>query len=826
MATAFMIGILLALRLPLTDWIWAAAALAAAIFLLILAWRSKTRGHDGDPLKRTMLAALMALLAGGAVMSNWLNDGPDNIAHLPDAQQQRIVRIEGVLLESPRTLRPPDNPLLLPVGHDESTSLLVEVRGVVLSDGRHPASGRVRLIVNEPMPPQLDQRPRTGDRLSATVLLGHFGRALNPGQADMLQVNRLAGVSAAASTRQWQNVTWHRPPWWSTYGWMGEIRHRWQIALKPAEPSAAALLPALVLGDRNVLSDADQQLFAQSGVMHYLAVSGLHVALAALMLIVILRRFMAGPRLRALMVITFVICYALATEMRPSVMRAGIFLILLSLAWLSGRRTNLLNILAAAAIVVLAIRPTDLIQPGFQLSFVVVLGLIIGASRMRERLFGRHKHQKYADATALRRAAWAVRRWLEEIIAVSVTAWLFSAPLLAHHFGQVAPVGIPATIVVFPLAMLLLAMGLLSVALGLIAASLGQAVVYLAHWPAEMMLTIVKWLANLPASHLHLPPFHWPWVMLCLMLLVTWAFRQKLRLGRVRLALACLLAAISFLLIGLPRGPGEDIRITVLAVGNGDTIIVQGPGGYNLLVDCGSSLFTQRTADSIILPALRHLGVTKLDAVLLTHADADHVKDLPPVLGRIAVGRVYVGEHFRADKKSYGHRLLAFLQQQGLAVQELTAGDMLPVPDGMTIRVLGPPKDLPHAADSNHSSLVLLVARSGGGSMMLCGDAPGVVLEQLAATGGPGAGGGVCGCDVILLPHHGERSPATAQAVSALGAAHAVISAARQRDQGRGDIHPWPADMQIYRTWQHGAVTIHLTGRGATIAPLVDTPVR
>ncbi len=819
-ALALLLGIMLGRHLPLNDWHWILMALppAAALGLLALLPRPRLPNESAAALLRTFAACGMAIGVGAAVMAAWLAPAADNIAHLADHHQQRIVQVEGVLLESPRPLRRPENPLLLSFGGGaDSTSMTLAVKSLRLTGGRRPVSGRIRLIINQPLPRRPDDAPRTGDRIVASALLSLPSGPLNPGQADMPEANRLAGISATATAPDWQTVSWQRPPWWSVYGWMGTIRHRWQRAFTSASGSAAGdLLPALVLGDRAALSDADQQAFARSGVMHYLAVSGLHVALAAAMLIVLLRRTMIGPRWRALLVIAFVICYCLATELRPSVLRASVFLILLSLGWLSGRRTSMLNTLAAAAIVVLLIRPADLFQPGFQLSFVVVLGLILMATRLRLWMFGQRQWEQYADAGPLRRWLTDARGYAEAFIAVSLTAWLFSAPLLAHHFAQLTPIGLPATLLVFPLTMTLLAVGLLTVLVSQIYLPAAQLLVALADYPAQLLLALVRLLPRLPLAHSPVQQFQWPWVVISLMLLIGWAGRHRIMLSRRRLGAAVGLSLVAFLWLGLPAGPQDEVRVTVLAVGNGDTVLVQGPGGYNLLIDCGSSMFAQRTADNITLPALRRLGVRKLDAVVLTHADADHVKDLPPVVRQIPTGRIYISPHFVTDIKRYDDQVLAWLAAENLPVSTISAGEHLPAPDGLTISVLYPPRKALTQQDSNEVSMVLHLQWKDGGAMLLPGDAPGSVLKQLTDAS--------YRADILMLPHHGEQGPQTAAAVADIGAGQAIISAARQRDLGRPGRHRWPPGLRIYRTWRDGAITVHLDSAGCRVQGFVTPP--
>lgn len=815
-AMAAAAGILAARFVPLGPWVWTSAATAALAAVLALALtrcgRSWLRGQ-----RVTAAVALVAALVAAAWFAVRTDVGPRDISRLA-GDVPRLVTVEGVLTVSPREWPRPDNPLLI-AGPEQtrSTGLYLSVTAATEGGRRGAASGNVRLTVSEGL---TDERPeglaaesawppRTGDRVTVTGLLGRPSGPLNPGQADLREVWGLRGVRATVRTDVWAACRMQRGPWWSAYAWMGAMRARLRDDMPSPDSVAGRLVPALLLGDRTELLDRDEQRFIRSGVMHYLAVSGSHVALFSALVIFALRRTLVGPRARGVLLIVFLVAYTLATEAPPSVIRAGVFFALLSVTWLLGRRRDLLNTLAAATLVVLAISPSDLFNVGFQLSFVAVLGLTTVCPVVRDRVFGRHEWIRYAELSGWARLWWRGRVALEYFTSTCLTAWAFAAPLTAWHFHMATPVGIVATLVVSPLIALLMVLVALAAVLafvpglppGLLAWPIGRA--------SEALDATVGFFDAVPYGHTYIRSFEWPWVATAIALMLAWAYRQRLRLSRLRLAAAVLVAVAGYAWLGIPRGPAAEVRVTTLAVGSGNTVLVQAPGGWAALVDCGSTLQAERMAETVTAPALWRLGVARLDAVILTHADADHIKDLPAVLERIPASRVLVSRHFLTDQKSYDDRAMDWLRQQGYEVGQLSRGDAIAAPAGVSIRVLWPPADLAASSEANDSSLVLAVTYEGQ-TMLLTADATPAALATMAATGDVRAG-------VVLLPHHGQESVALGEFLRATGAAAGVMSVGRFRDEQRKHLMAWPRELRRYRTFRNGAVTVRLSRLGTSV---------
>lgn len=811
-AAALAAGILLGRFVAAPAWLWMAVA-AAGLAMLAASLRRRGPRHSRPAVAAV---ALMAAGLGAAWFGLRAEVGPHDISRLAGDEPQ-LVTVEGVLLESPRQSKRPDNPLLLMDAEGPAyTGMFLRVTAVTLGGRRVAADGRLRVIVSQPMPADPGSRPRTGDRLTVTGLLRRPGPPTNPGQADIRSVYATRGIHASLRTDFWEAIERHSPPWWSPYGWMGGLRQRLRGLMPQGDSPAARVVPALFLGDRSELLETDEQAFVRAGVLHYLAVSGLHVALLSGLVLGVLRLLLVGPRTRGLCLMIFIVAYALATELRPSVVRAGTFFLLLSASWLFGRRRDMLNTLAAATLVVLLLNPADLFHAGFQLSFIVALGLMTVCPKMQAVLFGRRDWTRWAEMPERRRTLWRLRGGFEALLSTCLTAWLFAAPLAACHFHVVAPVGVVATVVVFPFIAALMLLGAVGSAVALVAGTPTAAVTAATQWLAVRLGELVGLLQRVPFGHVYVRDFAWPWVAVSLGLLLVWGYRRELRVPLAGWLAALVFAAGGYVWLGVPRGPDAEVRITTLDVGSGNTALVQGPGGYSLLVDCGSSLLAERTADYVTAPALWRLGVGSLDAVVLTHADADHIKDLPPVLKRIPARCVYLSRHFLTDEKSYDDRALDWLRSEGYEVEYLSRGDRLPAPPGMEISVLGPPVEMADTGDTNATSVVLRVAYQGR-AMILTGDATPTNLRDMVREAERGAI--ALPADAVLLPHHGEQSPELLEFLAATGARHGVMSVGRYRDAKRKPVITWPAELEIWRTWRAGAVSVFLGAEG----PRVET---
>lgn len=502
---------------------------------------------------------------------------------------------------------------------------------------------------------------------------------------------------------------------WFERGWAG------------LSPNTEALMRGLELGDRADLSELTapsgrslRDVFAASGLSHILALSGQHVALLSGAVLFLLSRFGVGLQTRFMLVVGFLLLYGFVlVQPSPSVIRAVCMGVLLAIGMATGRgKLASWPLLCLVAAGLLILFPAWLSSLGFLLSFLSVAGLLL-----------------LPKATDRLPPSWRdhlLGRFLLAPLLTTVFAQAATLPIVASAFGGLPSGGVLANLLALPIAALLVPLGFLAGALGPLGGVLRS--------PLEALTGLLVALADHFASW---PLLAWGGVSfvgyaahaLCMLALALWLHR--------RISLAALLgiglgaASLTFALGALdpPR------RLVFLDVGQGDATLIQTPH-FAALVDGGGTPHGDFDLSRVTVPALRSLGVFKLDVVVATHADTDHIEGLVGVLKALPVGELWVG-----DEKSNSplfRELLQIARQKGVRVRAVRRGDQTLV-DGLRVEVLWPPEGRPAEADSNAGSVALRLASNGWRAALL-GDLP---SAQEAALGlGP--------VDLLKVAHHGS----------------------------------------------------------------------
>jgi competence protein ComEC len=636
----------------------------------------------------------------------------------------------------------------------DRTRLLIDIERV---DGRS-RTGRVQTTIYGESPTLT-----TGQRLAVELRLREASGFRNPGVFDYAAYLGREGIHVVATGRADRVMPLDEP----LPAWPLRIRRRAvEIMQDSLPPTSAALLRGLLLGDRTPIPRDLDEAFRRAGVYHVLAVSGFNVALLASAVFALLILARADRRIAATVAMVAVIAFAIVVGPEPSVLRATLMGVLVLGAILLDREASVLNSLSLAAIVVLALRPGDLRDPGFQLSFAATGGIVL-APLARGVVFG--------------------------ALSVSVAAQLAVLPITVTHFNQASTIGVIANLVVVPLAALATVLGLAGVCLGAVLGTAG-ALLLNAVWPVLIALrAAVLAAASLPASVVHLPAPHWTAVAMYAgglgLALVAWRRRQRSAGGARAFAIvAGSLLTVAAVIEAWPlvRPADGRLRISVLDVGQGDAMVVELPNGRAILIDAGpGGPHRLDVGQRVIAPFLWNRGHLSLEAAVLTHTDVDHSG------GMAAVRRL-----FPIAEPGFVDAVVAGARRAGVAVTVLrgAAGDG----DG----------------SPNDTALVLRF-EFGQATFLLASDitarAEGELLHQDARLDAA----------VLKVAHHGARGSTTFEFLRAVHPTVAVISVGQHNSYG----HPSPetigrlveAGAAIYRTDQDGAIMLETDGRSLTV---------
>jgi len=602
---------------------------------------------------------------------------------------------------------------------------------------------------------------------------------------------------------------------------------RWSLVRHRAAVQARAdrlygprggLVSALVLARREGLAPETRTAFARTGIAHLLAISGFHVGVVAGLLLALARS--VGTDRRRAVGIAAMGCwtYVAFLGFPEAACRAALILTLVGLAGARGRPAARWAPLGTALLLLLAADPLRVSSVGVQLSFLGAAGLLAWSRPLERRL--RAGLRRGVEALPLRSRrpgasnpgpVQRVVSFLEgsaRPLAAGVAATAATLPVVAWHFEEVSLVGVPATLLASPLVALALPGALLTLVLEPVLPAVAH---FLAGGVDVVLALLVEGttrVAGWDGASAWVPR---TWTLAALggaALAVVWARRRGLRAPARRLVagVGALVLVVVWPILGAAAGRGQ-LEIRMLDVGQGDAVLLRTPRGRWILVDAGPP---PRTHPGPVLDALVGAGVGRLELLVLTHPDADHLGEAAAILDRIPVGSV-LDPGLPVGKTGYEDVLEAALEAEvpWRAATTATTGWMV---DGVRLRVLHPrgPWEEPDTVEANDASVVLLV-EYGAFEILLPGDAPvrveRSVLEELPAE-----------LEVLKAGHHGSRTSTDPLLVARTRPRVALVSAGRGNRYG----HPAPevvarlegADVRILRTDRHGTVRIQARADG------------
>jgi competence protein ComEC len=578
------------------------------------------------------------------------------------------------------------------------------------------------------------------------------------------------------------------------------VRRRAEDVLAAHLPgSEAALLRGMVLGDDGAMPDADRDAFTAASLSHLTAASGQNVALLAALALGIGAIAGIGIRLRWALVLALIAIYVPLAGGGASIQRAGVMGGATIVAALAGRPASRWYGLLLAATATLALDPRAAGDAGWQLSFAAVVGIALLAGSARDRLRGRGVPRALAEATA-----------------VTLAATIATAPLIALRFDQASLVAIPANVLVAPAVAPVMWLGMSAAALGQVAPAAGGLLVAPAGPLLGYVIGVARAAARVPGAQADVPTV--AVAAACALAAALLAWRRgdpapagaRPRLGRRRrltamaAAAVAVLAAAALLLVahrGLAPPPAGTLRVTALDVGQGDATLLQA-GGHAVLVDAGPP-------GAGIVAALRRAGVGRLDALVVTHPQADHDGGAPAVLAALPVGLLLDGRG--GDRSATSSALDGPLRRHGTRITAAQAGQVVRA-GPLTLQVLWPPAGPAAPGTDPNDRAVVAVAGAYGARALLTADAESPVLAPLALPA----------VDVLKVSHHGSADPGLPAVLDRLRPRVALIEVGAHNTYG----HPTPSTLAalraavpiVRRTDQDGTLRVDVAKGAATVA--------
>ena len=669
---------------------------------------------------------------------------------------------------------------------------------------------------------------REGDTLQTRAELFDLPRAGNWGERELR--SRYIGESCWALARvkdsdDWQMIKRADANTLSSRleKWRAAILRRYEYSfrnLRASYPAAnAQLLAALVWGEGGLQQPLPRQTrdrFRAAGMSHVLVASGTQVAFFAGILI-LLSRVVGSRRWSWILVLPPLLIYALLAGGSDSIWRATVAGICVALALSCGRDVDGLSLWSLALLVLFALDPMQLQNIGFQLSFGATWGLLVLSPVIKRVLEKR-----------FRRGA------MTQLAALSLAAQMATTPILLYHFGRVSLVAIGTNFVAVPLAGVLVSFGMLGLVLPL--ASFNLFLVRSLDGLATLASQVPGAQTDTPPLRLGATIFLYGVLLFALLmtsstrsdlatifavvrdkLLMRWSPRRPRPQSLFALLVLALCVAGAWRFV---QSNNRTLRVTLLDVGQGESIVIQSPNGRTVLIDGGTSSDEGRgeVGRAVIVPFLQAMRVKQLDALVLTHADADHSNGLAQVIREVPIALAIDGAALHEQSETSSTRsalppeyadVLAAWRQKNVPVKAARAGQTLDLGDGVVLTVLWPRAPFDENASDNNSGAVLRLDY-GKTSLLFTADIEKEAEAQLLQSGAN------LKCTVLKAAHHGSKTSTTAAFLKAANPSAAIISSGRYNRYG----HPAPQvlnelareNIPTFRTDIDGAIEIACDG--------------
>ncbi|MGH1364397.1 MAG: DNA internalization-related competence protein ComEC/Rec2 [Calditrichia bacterium] len=572
------------------------------------------------------------------------------------------------------------------------------------------------------------------------------------------------------------------------------LAERLDLAFPPRE---ASLLKALWLGQAKQLDSDIRKDFQRTGLVHVLAVSGLHVGFLLALLLALFKLLGFRGWARSILIIVSLLLFLLITGIQPAVTRA----VIMGALWLVcrglERSVHSQQILFLAAFIILLLWPQQLFWIGFQLSFMAVFWINFIYLRLQLAFENVLKLSPKSDAL--------VR--LAPSLAVSLAAQIGTAPLVAFYFGQLAPLSIVFNLAILPVVAFLVSAGPFVFLL--------QEVVYVGDLVNDLIgmllrakIDTVHRLSELPGVALDIQLTSVLQAVLVWLLLAVFFIRLPFRL-RLWRPIAMIFVGIVVIHSHFPAVPVA--QLIVLDVGQGEALVLRLRSGQTLLIDCGPANRYFNSGERIVLPTLKEIGIERLDKIFITHPHRDHTGGLSKLISTIPVDSLYLPPN-GVDSNENGE-LKKLVGRYGIGSRTLKRGNWLELDRETRLYMLGPSPGILRREDLsspiNNRSLCFLI-RHRSVSMLFTGDAEAVGEEALLGWEE------LLHSTVLKVGHHGSKTSATPALLKHVKPKYALISAGR-KNRFR---HPSPRTLQrlldfdskILRTDRHGAIWLEIHG--------------
>ena len=548
------------------------------------------------------------------------------------------------------------------------------------------------------------------------------------------------------------------------------------------------LLLAILLGDKDKLSEDIQESFKTSNLSHMLAVSGAHVSYIILGLTYVLQNSIIGKKNGKIVCIFFLLVFMAITNFTPSVTRACIMAILTLFSSIIYRKSDVYTNISVAALITLIFNPYSLLDLGFQLSYGGTIGIIIFIKRIQEK-----------------KSNSKVINYIKQMALVSIYANIIIIPIMMYHFNTVSFTFIISNIMASPILGIIVITGFLFIIASITVKPLTRLIAIFIKPILSILIKISQICSKLPFSNILVVTPYMFNVISYYAIILYCIKSKKNNKCKIIICLLIVLILINFIIYIFP----QKLRIFFIDVGQGDSTLIITPDKKTVLIDGGGSDRFD-VGEKVLLPYLLDRRILKIDYVLISHFDTDHCGGILTIMEKVKVKNIIISE--QAEHSENYERFKKLMIHKKIRLIEVKKGDKIKIGRYSEFKILFPTSRLLSENPLNNNSIVAQFNYNNF-KMLFTGD-----IEKLAEQQILKAEKAEIRADILKVAHHGSKTSSIPEFIKAVRPKIALIGVGKNNTFG----HPNQQTIKnlenikcrIYRTDLQGEIIIKIDQKG------------
>ena len=548
------------------------------------------------------------------------------------------------------------------------------------------------------------------------------------------------------------------------------------------------LLLAILLGDKDKLSEDIQESFKTSNLSHMLAVSGAHVSYIILGLTYVLQNSIIGKKNGKIVCIIFLLAFMAITNFTPSVTRACIMAILTLFSSIIYRKSDVYTNISVAALITLIFNPYSLLDLGFQLSYGGTIGIIIFIKRIQEK-----------------KSNSKVINYIKQMALVSIYANIIIIPIMMYHFNTVSFTFIISNIMASPILGIIVITGFLFIITSITVKPLTSLIAIFIKPILSILIKISQICSKLPFSNILVVTPYMFNVISYYAIILYCIKSKKNNKCKIIICLLIVLILINFIIYIFP----QKLRIFFIDVGQGDSTLIITPDKKTVLIDGGGS-DSFDVGEKVLLPYLLDRRILKVDYVLISHFDTDHCGGILTIMEKVKVKNIIISE--QAEHSENYERFKKLMIHKKIRLIEVKKGDKIKIGRYSEFKILFPTSRLLSENPLNNNSIVAQFNYNNF-KMLFTGDIEKLAEQQILKTEKA-----EIRADILKVAHHGSKTSSIPEFIKAVKPKIALIGVGKNNTFG----HPNQQTIKnlenikcrIYRTDLQGEIIIKIDQKG------------